>query len=347
MPLLLQNSTKIGLDEKMRGYWLIRTSVVGARDRRFSNSHRRRHWTACCEEVDPAGTRVRDGERKFAMSVVTRKTETVTRQACAGDNFHTLSDGEESESETDLASLDEQDVWYATDDKAEYEAMIGLREARKKLQRATNSRCFYDNGRERVTPNRSKSIRELKNVTTCNRCGALGHREDEGPHSGHRQRSSPSDPAEAEDSENNRPQERCDRKAKARAKGKGWRVKFEETDPTQEVYRCDREERKCHMNVPPGWAVLDCCTPKSLAEAELAAMLVKACEKRGRKAGDDGKVEAVKEKNHFRGIREQVITSPRITEGSTSPLAGNEFLLPWGSSIQMFPVDWWLWIPSR
>ena len=32
-----------------------------------------------------------------------------------GDNFHTLSDGEETESETE-ESPDEQDLWYATDD---------------------------------------------------------------------------------------------------------------------------------------------------------------------------------------------------------------------------------------
>ena len=49
----------------------------------------------------------------------------------------TFSDGE-FESETDLENLDEQDFWYATDDIAEYEAMIGPREARKKLQHAMN-----------------------------------------------------------------------------------------------------------------------------------------------------------------------------------------------------------------
>ena len=63
------------------------------------------------------------------------------------------------------------------------------------------------------------------------------------------------------------------------------------------------------MNVPPGWAVLDCGAARSLAGAESVAMLAQACEKRGRKAGDDRKVEAVEEKYHFRGIGEQVITS--------------------------------------
>ena len=38
-------------------------------------------------------------------------------------------------------------------------------------------------------------------------------------------------------------------------------------------------------------------------------MLAQACEKRGRKAGDDRKVEAVEKKFHSRGTGEQVIKS--------------------------------------
>ena len=63
-----------------------------------------------------------------------------------------------------------------------------------------------------------------------------------------------------------------------------------------------------HMNVPLGWAVLNCGAAKSLAGAEPAAMLDQACEKLGCKAGDDCMVEAVEEKHHFCGIGEQVIT---------------------------------------
>ena len=48
--------------------------------------------------------------------------------------------------------------------------------------------------------------------------------------------------------------------------------------------------------------MLDCGAAKSLAGAERAAMMAQAFEKRGRKAGDDRKVEAVEEKFHFRGI---------------------------------------------
>ena len=113
-------------------------------------------------------------------------------------------------------------MWYATDDEAENVAMIGLREARKKVQHATTSRMFYkkgENGRERVTSNRSKSIQELKKVTTCDRCGSLGHWEGECPlkrdTAGDRHRVI--DPAEVEGSENNRAQETADRKARAKA----------------------------------------------------------------------------------------------------------------------------------
>ena len=73
-----------------------------------------------------------------------------------------------------LKSLDEQDLWHATDEKTECEAIIGVREARKKLERVTKSRVFFQNGdirRERVT----------SKVRTCNRCDALAHWEDECP----------------------------------------------------------------------------------------------------------------------------------------------------------------------
>ena len=43
----------------------------------------------------------------------------MTRQAVLVITFTPFSDGEGSESETDLESLDEQDLWCATDDKAE------------------------------------------------------------------------------------------------------------------------------------------------------------------------------------------------------------------------------------
>ena len=140
---------------------------------------------------------------------------------------------------------------------------------------------------------------------------------------------------------------------------KGSESEVRRAFPSQEVRRGDPEERTSHMNVPLGWAVLDCGVAKSLAGAEPAAMLAQACEKRGRKAGDDRKVEVVEEKHHVRGIGEQAITSfiklevpgqdmhyaPSNTDGSTPPLVGNDHLLPCGSSIHLYPGDCWLEIP--
>ena len=104
---------------------------------------------------------------------------------------------------------------------------------------------------------------------------------------------------------------------------------------------------------------------KSLAGADPAVMLGQASEKGGRKTGDDRKVEAVEEKLYVRGIGEQVITSlmklhmpgplggqdvhyaPSISDGSTPPLVGSDRLLPWRSSIHLYPGGRWLEISSR
>ena len=67
-------------------------SLIGARDHRYSNRHRRGHWTVCCKEGDPAESGSKT-ERRSSR-----------KDRLCGDNFHTLSDGEESESETDLDS---------------------------------------------------------------------------------------------------------------------------------------------------------------------------------------------------------------------------------------------------
>ena len=76
------------------------------------------------------------------MTVVNRKTELV-KTGSAGDNFHTLSDGEESESETGLECLDEQHLWYATDDEAE---TCGTRPEQFHFE----VWCFLHKGREPV-----------------------------------------------------------------------------------------------------------------------------------------------------------------------------------------------------
>ena len=62
--------------------------------------------------------------------------------------------------------------WYELDDQ-EQEALISLRDVRKKLQHATKSRRFYRKGGGRASST-EKSIDELKKVTSRNRCGAIG-----------------------------------------------------------------------------------------------------------------------------------------------------------------------------
>ena len=96
---------------------------------------------------------------------------------------------------------------------------------------------------------------------------------------------------------------------KGKGKGKVRRVKIEMAFPSQEFYRGDPEGRQFLMTISPGWAVLDCGAAQSVTGAEFAAMLALACERRGRNAGDDHKVEDVEEKDHFRGVGKQVITS--------------------------------------
>ena len=63
------------------------------------------------------------------MTVVNRKTEPVIRRAKLVITFTpSLTVGSLS---VRSLSHDEQDLWYATDDKAEHEATIGLREVTK------------------------------------------------------------------------------------------------------------------------------------------------------------------------------------------------------------------------
>ena len=138
MSLSLENSTKIALDEKMRGYWLIRTTALSEKE------------IADIRIVTEGSTGLSAVKRAIQQTIVSRRREQVRddrreqedrardKTSSVGDNFHTLSGGGESEWGADLECLDEQDLWYATDDKAGDGAIIGFREARKKLQHATN-----------------------------------------------------------------------------------------------------------------------------------------------------------------------------------------------------------------
>ena len=77
-----------------------------------------------------------------------------------------------SESESNCS-----EEWYELDGQ-EQEALISLKDARMKLLHATKSRIFYPKGGGRARST-GKSIDELKKVTPCNRCGAIGHWEED------------------------------------------------------------------------------------------------------------------------------------------------------------------------
>ena len=95
-------------------------------------------------------------------------------------NFHVHGNSDDDQADTTSESESNcSEQWYELDGQ-EQEALISLRDARKKLQHATKSRRFYPKGGGRGRArNTGKSIDELKKVTTCNRCGDIGHWEED------------------------------------------------------------------------------------------------------------------------------------------------------------------------
>ena len=91
-----------------------------------------------------------------------------------------ISDGDSDDEQEDRISESESNCseqWYELDGQ-DQEALISLRDARKKLQHATKSRRFFPKGPGRARST-GKSIDELKKVTPSNRCGAIGHWEED------------------------------------------------------------------------------------------------------------------------------------------------------------------------
>ena len=107
MSLSRQKSTKIALDKKMRCYRFIRTSALSE------------HVIAGIRVVSEGSTGLSAVKKAIQQTAVSRRREEVRddhreqedrardKTGSAGDNLHTLSDGEQSESEADLVSLDE------------------------------------------------------------------------------------------------------------------------------------------------------------------------------------------------------------------------------------------------
>ena len=130
-------------------------------------------------------------KKAITQTIVARKREEVrddlreagdsarpTWRYAEAPNFHL--DGDSDDDQEDRISESEStcsDQRYELDGQ-EQEDLISLRDARKKLQHATKSRRFFSKGGGRARST-GKSIEELKKVTSCNRCGAIGHWEED------------------------------------------------------------------------------------------------------------------------------------------------------------------------
>ena len=219
-------------------------------------------------------------------------------------------------------------------DAQEQEALISLRDARKKRQHATKSRRFYPKGGGRARRSTGKSIDELKKVTPCNRC-AIGHWEEDCTLLA-RSRKKISSSAKGKG------KSRRFRRGKSDVKGRG-----SSNYPFVEVYNDGSKTHTSHMKVPPGYAVLDCGSANSLCGAKLVAQMAQTCAREGKRVGDERDTEAIDESYHFRGIGNQIVSSfmklrvpgsidgkevsfaPSVTPGDIPPLVGNDHLIPW------------------
>ena len=238
-------------------------------------------------------------------------------------------------------------------DGQEQEALISLRDARKKLQHATKSRRFYPKGGGRARST-GKSIDELKKVTPCNRCGAIGHWEEDCTQPARSQKNrSPSAKGTGKS--------RRFRREKSDDKGRGGSSNY----PIVEVYNDGSKTQTSHMQVPPGYAVLDCGAAKSLCGAKRVALMAQTCARECKRVGDERDTKAIDESYHFRGIGNQIVSSfmklrvpgsidgkevsfaPSVTPGDIPPLVGNDHLIPWCCSIHLYPEECRLEIPSR
>ena len=355
LTVALKKDTAIDLDEKIRGYWLMRTSNLTERE------------ISGIKIITQGQTQLAQVKKAITQTIVAKKREEVrddlretgdrARDRPGGyaeaPNFHLH--GKSDDDQADTISESESNCsqqWYELDGQ-EQEALISLRDARKELQHATKSRRFYPKGGGRARST-GKSIDELKKVTPCNRCGAIGHWEEDCTQPARsRKKKSPS----------------------AKGKGKSRRFRREESDgkgrggssnyPIVEVYNDGSKTQTSHTKVPPGYAVLDCGAAKSLCGAKLVALMAQTCAREGKRVGDERDTEAIDESYHFRGIGNQIVSSfmklrvpgsidgkevsfaPSVTPGDIPPLVGNDHLIPWRCFIHLYPDECRLEIASR
>ena len=295
LTVALKKDTAIDLDEKIRGYWLMRTSNLT--DREVSG----------IKIITQGQTQLTQVKKAITQTIVAKKREEVrddlreagdrARDRAGGHaeapNFHL--DGDSDDGEDRMSESECSESWYDLD-ADEQEALISLREARKKLQHATKSRRFYPKVGGR-TSSTGKSIDDKNKVTTCNRCGAIGHWE-----------------------ENCTKPVRSRMKRSLSAKGKGKSRRFmrkldgkgrggSSNYPIVEVYNDGSKTQTSHMKVPPGYAVSNCGAAKSMCGAKPVALMAQTCAREGKRVGNERDAEALDESYHFQGIGNQIVSS--------------------------------------
>ena len=173
LTVALKKDTAIDLDEKIRGYWLMRTSNLT--ERQISGIKIITQGQTQLAQVIKGITQTIASKRREEVRDDLREAGGRARDRPGGyaeaPNFHL--DGDSDDDQADTVSEPESNCseqWYELDGQ-EQETLISLRDARKKLQHATKSRRFYPKGggRDRST---GEFIDELKKMTPRSRCGA-------------------------------------------------------------------------------------------------------------------------------------------------------------------------------
>ena len=155
LTVALKKDTAIDLDEKIRGYWLMRTSNLT--DREVSG----------IKIITQGQTQLTQVKKAIFQTIVAKKREDVrddlreavdrARDRAGGyieaPNFHLDGDSDDVEDWVSESESNCSEQLYELDGQ-EQEALISLRDARRKLQHATKSRRFYPKGGGRAKSTR-------------------------------------------------------------------------------------------------------------------------------------------------------------------------------------------------
>ena len=299
LTVALKKDTAIDLDEKIRGYWLMRTSNLTERE------------ISGIKIITQGQTELAQVKKAITQTIVAKKREEVRDDLReAGDrardrpggyaeapNFHLHGDSDDdqedriSESESNCS-----EQWYELDGQ-EQEALISLRDARKKLQHATKSK---------ILPKRWRPCKEHRKIHRrveegdavqsmwCHR--SLGRRL-------HTACQKPKE--EIHLCKGQRKKSSVQERKKSDGKGRGGSSKY----PIVEVYNDGSKTQTSHMKIPPGFAVLDCGAAKSLCGAKPVAQMAQTCAREGKRVGAECDTEAIDDSYHFRGIGNQIVSS--------------------------------------